>query len=286
MNWQQDVFPEVAEALELGGSLGRVGYVALRPLRNWSLRRGRQTVVLGSRMADVVNRLGVGRDRIAVIPNWAADDIAPLAAEENPLRRRWGLSHRLVVGYAGNLGRAHDIATVLAAMRALKASPLDEQAASITFLFVGGGALRATLEAETKRMEFANVLFQDYQPRAQLSQVLSAADVHLVMLNPKLEGLIVPSKIYAIAAAGRPAIFIGSRSGEVAQLLDEQGWGFCVKPSHGAELAQRILQLAREPHLRKVMGERARAASLHALDRASAVARWEALLGSLGAAPR
>ena len=169
MNWQQDVFPEVAEALELGGSLGRVGYVALRPLRNWSLRRGRQTVVLGSRMADVVTRLGVGRDRIAVIPNWAADDIAPLAAEENPLRQSWGLSHRLVVGYAGNLGRAHDIATVLAAMRALKASPLDEQAASITFLFVGGGALRATLEAETKRMEFANVLFQDYQPRAQLS---------------------------------------------------------------------------------------------------------------------
>ena len=36
------------------------------------------------------------------------------------------------------------------------------------------------------------------------SQVMSTADIHLVMLNPKLEGLIVPSKIYAIAAAGRP----------------------------------------------------------------------------------
>ena len=94
----------------------------------------------------------------------------------------------------------------------------------------------------------------------------------------------MPSKIYAIAAAGRPAIFIGSRSGEVAHLLDEQGWGFCVEPLQGEELAGRILQLAGDPHLRRVMGERARAASLHTFNRASAVARWEALLGSLGAA--
>ena len=87
-----------------------------------------------------------------------------------------------------------------------------------------------------------------------------------------------------IAAAGRPAIFIGSRSGEVAQLLNEQGWGFCVEPPNGAELAQRILQLAREPHLRKVMAERARAASLNTLNRASALAHWETLLGSLDSA--
>jgi len=71
----------------------------------------------------------------------------------------------------------------------------------------------------------------------------------------------------------------------MAGLLERHGWGFCVEPSHGADLAQRILQLAREPHLREIMGERARAASLHTLDRGGAIAGWESLLGSLGAAP-
>ena len=116
-------------------------------------------------MADVVRRLGIPTDRTSIIPNRAAEDIAPLAAEENPVRQSWGLSNDLVVGYAGNLGRAHDIETVIAAMGALNGSLPDEQAPSIRFLFVGGGALRATLECETKRMEFTNVAVHDYQPR-------------------------------------------------------------------------------------------------------------------------
>ena len=76
------------------------------------------------------------------------------------------------------------------------------------------------------------------------------ADVHLVSLNPKLEGLIVPSKIYAIAAAGRPAIFLGHPSGEISQILNVSGFGFVVPSLNATELQSRILQLAREPHLK------------------------------------
>ena len=61
---------------------------------------------------------------------------------------------RFVVGYAGNLGRAHDIDTVLAAMTLLqeraKKSPSD-LAAKIMFVFIGGGAKRARLEREALR---------------------------------------------------------------------------------------------------------------------------------------
>jgi glycosyltransferase involved in cell wall biosynthesis len=188
------------------------------------------------------------------------------------------------VGYAGNLGRAHHIETVLEAMKALYnrsiASPADETAKAIRFLFVGGGALRPRLEAEATASELNNVQFHGYQPREQLASTLCAADIHLVLLNPKLEGFIVPSKLYAIAAAGRPVIFIGDRSGEIARVLSDVGCGFTVAPYDVTGLQNRILQFAQSPALCRMMGVRARAAFERHWDKDIAVDRWERLLTS------
>ena len=197
------------------------------------------------------------------------------------MRAEWGLDGAFVVGYAGNLGRAHEIETILGAMKALQRNATGEKAQLIKFLFIGGGSLRATLENEVTQCKLANVVFRGYQPREQLAATLSAADVHLVSLNPKLEGLIVPSKIYAIAAAGRPAIFLGHPQGEIAKIIQETGCGFTVPSSNVWELKERILQLIRSPELRAIMGARARAAFEQSWDKDIALSKWERLFNEV-----
>jgi colanic acid biosynthesis glycosyl transferase WcaI len=286
INWHQDIFPEVAEALGLGGDIGRVGFALLRFPRNWSLRRASFNVVVGTRMAKIVEQFGIAPETIRMIPNWAdGKRISPVDASQNFLRADWGLTNDFVVGYAGNLGRAHEIETMLGAMQALNecslASPPGTTLQAIKFLFIGGGALRATLEEEARKRKLANVQFRGYQPREQLACTLCVADVHLVSLNPKLEGLIVPSKIYAIAAAGRPAIFIGDPSGEIACILKEVGCGFAVSPANVTELKHCIVQLARSPQLGRIMGGRARVVFEQQWDRSIALNTWERLLDEL-----
>jgi hypothetical protein len=68
-----------------------------------------------------------------------------------------------------------------------------------------------------------------------LSQSLGAADVHLVSLLPEMEGLIVPSKFYGVAAAGRSAIFVGDPDGEIAKIIHSEDCGY-VAPSGRADL--------------------------------------------------
>ncbi|MDX2306634.1 MAG: glycosyltransferase family 4 protein [Hyphomicrobium sp.] len=286
VNWLQDIFPEVATELGMSRSrVSRVFFGFLRGLRNRSLLRARTNVVLGERMADVVAGLGVTPARIRIIPNWGDGRfVRPIAAERNALRTEWGLAQTFVVGYSGNLGRAHDISTFVEAIsliegRAGAASDVTQR--PIAWVFIGGGALVERLRSEVEQRGLTSVTFRPYQPRERLAESLSVPDVHLISLRPELEGLIVPSKYYGIAAAGRPAIFIGDPDGEIARLLDRTGTGFSVPEGDAGRLVDVIRQLAREPDMSGAMGTRARAAFLAHYDLPQAVAAWTALLSEL-----
>ena len=120
VNWLQDLFPEVAQALDVKGFSGVIGNIA-RILRNWSLRKASLNVVIGQRMQQRLLDLKVPSEKISIINNWAdTTEITPIDPADNPLRHEWELDNVFVVGYSGNFGRAHEIETLLGAMRLLK----------------------------------------------------------------------------------------------------------------------------------------------------------------------
>jgi colanic acid biosynthesis glycosyl transferase WcaI len=222
----------------------------------------------------------VGRDRVRIIENWADGSLVhPVTRAQNALRAAWRLADAFVVGYSGNLGRAHEFATLVGAIADVERSQSDD----IRWLMIGGGALQEAFAAEIAKRGLRSVVVQPYQPRERLADSLSAADVHLVSLRPEMEGLIVPSKIYGILAAGRPAVFIGDPDGEVARLIRRLDCGVTVREGDPAALAEAVRRLAANPQLAVAMGARARAAFERAHDLEAAVRAWDALLGSLGA---
>ena len=141
-NWLQDIFPEVAVALGMNNPLLRGVFAFLRIFRDASWRKAEFNAVIGSRMAERLRAAGVKEDKIRLIPNWAdTSAVRPVAPAENPLRAEWGLRDTFVVGYSGNLGRAHEADTLLAAIA------LTEQNADlkhVRWLFVGGGVATCT----------------------------------------------------------------------------------------------------------------------------------------------
>jgi glycosyltransferase involved in cell wall biosynthesis len=252
VNWVQDLFPEVAQALGI-----RTPSLLAR-LRDWSLRRARVNVVLGTRMAALV-------PKSVIIHNWADGGLVPVAHEQNELRAEWGLQDSFVVAYSGNLGRAHEFDTILGATRNLP---------HIRFLIIGGGAKLDSVKASAG----ANVTFLPYQPREALSRSLSAADVHLVSLQPQLEGLVLPSKFYGALAVGRPVIFIGAADGELARMIREHECGAVVAPGDVERLTNTIAALAADREETAAMGARGREAYLENYAPAHAFARWEETL--------
>ena len=275
VQWLQDVFPEVA--VELGQPrLPRALVAVLGWLRDLSLGAAAINVVIGDRMAATLRGRGVAADRLRVIPNWAHEDvIEPRPANQSRLRAALGLGEHFVVGYSGNLGRAHDTDALFDAARRLAAEP------KIAFLVIGAGYGYRALQARCQQAGLQNIHFLPYQPRASLADAMAASDLHLVSLAPALEGLIVPSKFYGIAAAARPIGFIGSADGELGQLISRHQCGFTVPWADGLALASEIQAAAADPARGLVQGQNAFALLGHEYSRALAHARWHDLITSL-----
>jgi glycosyltransferase involved in cell wall biosynthesis len=242
VNWLQDIFPEVAERLNLLRPRAVASF--LRLLRNWSLRHAHATVVIGERMAAHVAPFCFSPP--VVIPNWALEECLDPDAQGTagdaiaalPLRASWSLGDSFIVGYSGNMGRAHRLEALIEAAFVLRSKP------SLRFLIVGGGAQRAALEARVRSLGLQNVMFQPYQPRDRLRESLSLPDIHIVTLDERLEGLIVPSKFVGVLALGRPVLWIGAAGGEVGSLVRKSGCGVTVAPGDALELARVLRELS------------------------------------------
>jgi len=201
-------------------------------------------------MAERLVARGVPERTIAVVQNWSGDgDIAPVAAEANAVRAEWGYAPAdFVVAYSGNLGRAHEVETVLDAARRLAGR------SDVHFLFIGGGHHLRGVEERGQ----PNIAFRPYQPRERLAQSLGVGDVHWLSLRAEFEGLIVPSKFFGIAAAGRPVIAVTHKRGEIARIVEAHGCGLVVEPGDGEGLARAIAALADDRATCLAMGLRAR----------------------------
>ena len=276
VNWLQDLFPEVAGALgmKLGGG---AGMGMLTWLRDRSLRAAAANVVLGSRMAAIVTA-HAPQSRVRVVANWSpAADIAPLPRSANPLAAQWQMTDRFIIGYSGNLGRAHELGILLDAAERLR-HRLD-----IVFLIIGGGNQKESLQQDAIRRGLVNVLFKPYQPKDQLKFSLTLPDVHLVSLKPSLEGLIVPSKFYSSIAAGRAVLFIGDADGEIARVVARGGCGVTVGPDDARGLANAIELLRDEPGACSSMGVSARAMFDAEFSQEIAIGKWRAVLAEVRA---
>jgi len=279
ITWLQDLYPEVASQLGVPLTGGLFGAL-LSHRRDRSLSCAANNVVLGTRMAARLAARGIAPERISVIANWVDDEqIVPVPRNDNPLRTQWGLQDKFVVGYSGNLGRAHEFATVLGAAERLRGN------VNIAFLLVGGGKQFEELAAAAAARGLQHAFhFVPYQDRAALKYSLSVPDVHWISLRPELEGLLFPSKFYGALAAGRPVIAITAANGEIAELVRRQNCGAAVAPGEDDTLAAVLTELSQDEARRDEMGRRARELLEAKFARRHALARWEDVLNRVSAA--
>lgn len=276
--WVMDLYPDTPIACGMMRSDSLLARL-LGTINNFTLRRADCNVLLGRCMENLVMAKGATAQRCAVIPVWnVAEEGVIKSPEHSSYRQEWGLEGKFVVMYSGNLGIGHDAKTLYLAAEELRNHP------TIRFVFVGGGKRAEELRAYVQDKKLENVLIKPYQPRARLADLLSLGNVHMISLLERATGVMLPSKVYGIMGAGRPAIFVGSPRSEVAMVLTENNCGWVVKNDDVVGLAKLIESLPDDPNL-ELMGRRGQAANERLYKDTRCLAAWQAMLEKLNQPP-
>jgi glycosyltransferase involved in cell wall biosynthesis len=242
----RDLYPDMA----VGGEIVNSGFWVDRweKMHRRALRQAARVVVLGDDMRDRIIAKGVAPERVVIVRDGSSfRSSLPERSDSLVQKIRSGFS--FVAIHAGNLGFYGAWNTLLKAAEILRNE-------NIGLVFVGDGANRATLEASAQSSP--NVRFLPFFPFEQVPHVMMAGDVHIVTVRRGLEGVVVPSKLYSILAAGRPVLTVAPASTDAARIVTETGCGMSADPDDPAALAAALVQLRNDPARLAQMGAQAR----------------------------
>lgn len=247
-----DLYPDIAIAL---GVISKHHWLVRlwRGINKQVWLKAKGIVVLSPAMKqEVVDYCPEVANKVSIIHSWANPEaIVPIAKQENWFAWKYNLVKKFTVLYSGNMGRCHDIDTILDAAKELQDEPIQ-------FVCIGGGAKREELITEVNRLGLKNFTFLPYQEKQVLPYSLTACDLSLVSVDATTEGLVVPSKLYSALASGRPIAVICSQTSYLKQLMAEANCGGTFDNGDGQGLAQFIRFLNQDPNIGEQMGKAGR----------------------------
>ncbi len=203
---------------------------------------------------------GVPENKVTYIAYGTDVDMFNPQVDGSSIRAELGLQDKFVVLYAGALGQANDIDTILRAAERLTGND------KIYFVLFGDGKERGRLQSEAERMKLPNVIFAGVRPKKDMPRVVASADVCLAILQDiPMFRTTYPNKVFDYMAAGRATVLV--IDGVSRQLIEASDGGMFVQPGDDKMLADKIFELSKNPQRLRQMGQSAREYLVKHLDR-------------------
>ncbi len=246
----RDMYPDMA----VGGAIVEPGLLARvwEKLHRWSLRRARRVIVLGEDMRARILAKDVAEACIEIVRDGAEILLpdAPQPALDDEIIRTIRGDDKFVLLHAGNLGFYGAWETLITSVQSLEQE-------GIGLVFVGEGAQREHVETLAKKAK--NIRFLPFFPANKIPSVLAAPDAHVITVKRGLEGVVVPSKMYGILAAGKPILAVTPGETDAASLGVRFGFAVSADPDKPEEIAKAIRFILNNDTILQNMGRAAKA---------------------------
>jgi colanic acid biosynthesis glycosyl transferase WcaI len=245
----QDLWPDTLAATGMLSNRRVLKWVDV--FCRWVYSQSDHLAVLSPGFKSRLVSRGVPAEKVSVIYNWADESsLRPVSSVELRLRRPTD-DNPLIVLFAGNMGRAQGLESVLEAARLL-----EGQGCPVQFHFIGGGLEAGRLKSLADEWGLRSARFFDPVPMTKIGRVIASADVLLVHLRPgPLFEITIPSKTQAYLCAGKPILM--AVEGDAANLVNQAGAGILASPGDAQSIARAVWRfLSLKPEQIDEMGRR------------------------------
>ena len=239
----RDMYPDMA----VGGSIVQPGLLARiwEKLHRWALRRATTVVVLGDDMRNRILAKGVAPAHVVVVRDGAEISAGAKPQLDDSVIQAIRQGFTFVLLHAGNLGFYGAWDTLVEGAKQLAED-------GVGLVFVGDGAQRERLKSACSGIP--NVRFLPFFPGSKIPSVLAAADAHVITVKRGLEGVVVPSKMYGILAAGKPILAVAPIECDVVSLGSQKGFSVAADPDDPGQVVAQVKRLLADPDGVRRMG--------------------------------
>jgi glycosyltransferase involved in cell wall biosynthesis len=229
-------------------------------LENFLYARATHILVNSPAYRTYLLEKGIPERKVTFIPYGTDVEMFNPNVDGTAIRRKLGVEDKFVVLYAGALGAANDIYTILRTADRLRNEP------KIQFVLFGDGKERVHIEEDVRRRDLQNVLIAGVYPKREMPLVLASSDVCLAILqNIPMFRTTYPNKVFDYMAAGRATILV--IDGVIREVIEMSKGGIFVEPGDDEQLAKTVLELSNDPQRVQQMGSNAREYLVQHLDR-------------------
>ncbi|MFC0477877.1 glycosyltransferase family 4 protein [Robertmurraya beringensis] len=229
-----DIWPE--SAVELGILKNKRFIQLAEKLENFLYKKSWKIATATEGIREYMIKKGKKPEDVFLLPNGVNTETFVPLPKDQELIESLGLTGKKIYMYAGALGYAQGLDSVLEAASLIKDDP------SIHFLFVGDGQEKDKLLAMKDTLDLENVTFYGTVPVSEMPRMFSIADYSIVSLrNIELFKGARPSKIFPAISTGTPVLYCGV--GESASILEEYECGRIAEPENPKAIAEAIREL-------------------------------------------
>jgi colanic acid biosynthesis glycosyl transferase WcaI len=252
--WLQDVYSMavrfvLARKLRLIAGVGGAYYESLEKKL---LRQSDSVVCISDSFVDYVRNWGIDEKKIHLIENWSPlDEIKPMP-KDNAWARENGVAEQFCFMYSGTLGMKHRPELLLALAQHLSST------GGARLIVNAAGAGADWLRENTKDLPPEVFRLQPFQPYERLSEVMSAADVLITLLDQDAGTFAVPSKTLSYLCAARPILMAAPAVNMAAKVIHNAHAGLVVSPDSSEEFVAAAQILMHDSEKRSSFGQNAR----------------------------
>jgi glycosyltransferase involved in cell wall biosynthesis len=266
--FSMDIHPEVGKISK--DFSNPVFYKILKRIDSWSCSKANPIVVHSLDMKNsLLSRNRGSNFKIKMINNFSIPkEINKKLKFKSSIIRN---NKKLIITFAGNIGRFQSLDTVIDAMIFLK------NRKDIQLIIIGEGSVKSSLVCKVKKNN-ANVLFLNHQNINVTKDIISKSDIGLVTLSRNIYKYGYPGKIMTYLEQGRPIIAVLEKVSEIAKLMKRENYGFCIDKLDSKKISQLLIKLAKDKSWKLKMSKNAKSAYKKHFSKNVICRKWNRIL--------